>query len=88
MTYKFTCPGCNTTTSDNSHGFIDEGKCPTCGLSGEVIHEIWRVRGSHATDEVKARFEELAARAGLAEAKVARLERKLERIREAAADDD
>jgi hypothetical protein len=87
MTYKFTCPGCQTATSDNSRGFLDEGACPKCGLSGDVIREIWRVRESHATDEVKTQFEQLATRAGVAEAKVLRLERRLERIKEAVDDD-
>jgi hypothetical protein len=88
MTWKFPCPGCNTHTSDNSRRASEEGKCPACGLSIETIREIWRVREGHANDEVKAQFEQLAVRAGLAEAKGEKLERTLGRIREAMGGDD
>jgi hypothetical protein len=77
--YKFTCPGCNSTTSDVARGYREIGKCPNCGLDVAVLREIWRARESHANDELKARFEEMAARAGVAEAKAAKLERRLER---------
>lgn len=83
MTYKVQCPGCNTHTSEVARGYSEEGKCPACGLSQEVLHEIWRVREGHATAEVKAQFEEMAVRAGKAEAQVLRLTRKLEAVQEA-----
>lgn len=84
MSYKVTCPGCDTATTDNTRGFIDEGKCPKCGLSLDVLHEINRVRESHATAEVKAQYEEMAARAGRAEAELRVLKHRIERVQEAA----
>jgi hypothetical protein len=87
MSYTITCPGCNGTSSEIARGYREEGKCPECGLSHDVLHEIWRVRESHATEQVKVECEALAVRAGLAEAKALRLERKLERIQEAVDDD-
>lgn len=84
MTWKFTCPGCQTATTDNSREATESGKCPNCGLSMDVVREIWRVREGHATDEVKARFEELAVRAGKAEAELRIVKHRLERVQEAA----
>jgi transcription elongation factor Elf1 len=81
--HKFTCPGCNATTSDVARGYREEGKCPTCGLSQEVLYAVWRVRESHATANVKEEYEAMAVRAGKAEAEVARLTRRLESIKEA-----
>lgn len=81
--YKLTCPGCSSTTGEVARGYREEGKCPKCGLSQDVLHEIWRVRESHATAEVKQQYEAMAVRAGLAEAKVVKLELRLERIGEA-----
>lgn len=82
--YKLACPGCNSTTSDVARGYRETGRCPKCGLSGEILHEIWRVRESHATAEAKEQFEEMAARAGKAEAEARVLRHRLERVQEAA----
>lgn len=83
MTYKIHCPGCNGHTSDIADGYAEQGKCPRCGLSGDVLHEIWHVREGHATQEVKEQYERMAVRAGLAEAEAERLTRKLDAIRDA-----
>lgn len=83
MSFKIHCPGCGNNTSEVARGYQEEGKCPKCGLSHDALHEIWRAREGHATAELKEQFEAMAVRAGLAEAKVAKLERRLERISEA-----
>jgi hypothetical protein len=87
VTYKIDCPGCGSNTSEVARGYQEEGKCPKCGLSNDALHEIWRARESHANEQLKAQFEAMAVRAGLAEAKALRLERKLERIEKAVAGD-
>lgn len=84
MSYKVTCLGCNTATTDNTRAFLEEGKCPKCGLSLDTLHEINKVRECHATAEVKAQFEEFAVRAGKAEAEVRVLKHRLERVQQAA----
>ena len=83
MTYKIACPGCGNHTSEIARGYQEEGKCPKCGLSHDVLHEIWRVRESHATADVKQQYEAMAVRAGKAEAEALKLSRRLERIQEA-----
>jgi hypothetical protein len=85
--YKIDCPGCNSNTSEIANGYRECGRCPNCGLPQSVLQEIWRVRESHATRQVKDEYEAMAVRAGLAEAKVLRLTRRIERIEEAVADD-
>lgn len=83
MTYKIHCPGCNGETSEIARGYAEAGKCPRCGLSNDVLEEIWRVRAGHATAEVKEQYEQMTVRAGKAEAEVQRLTRKLNAIRDA-----
>lgn len=83
MTYKIHCPGCGGNTTDIARGYQEVGKCPECGLSQDTLHEIWRARESHANDELKAKFEAMAVRAGVAEAKALKLERRLEHVQDA-----
>lgn len=82
MSNKWTCPGCQSHTSRIYDVFDGEYEnCPNCGLSGEVMREIHRVREQHVSAAVAAQFEELALRAGRAEAENAKLTAKLKRIR-------
>jgi hypothetical protein len=79
---KYECPSCKSYTSRIYDVFDGEHEaCPNCGLSGDVMREIRRVREGHASDEVKAQFEELAVRAGKADADAAKYKAKLDRIR-------
>jgi hypothetical protein len=82
MSNKHECPSCKSYTSRIYDVFDGEYEnCPNCGLSGDVMREIHRVQEAHANAEVTAKFEELALRAGKAEAENAKLTAKLKRIR-------
>lgn len=85
MSRKFECPSCKSYTSALADVYDHDrypDQCPTCGLPGETLREIYRVRETHANAEVTKRFEELAIRAGKAEATAANLQSKLDRIHE------
>jgi len=84
VTRKFTCPSCQSHLSALAEVYDGDAypdACPTCGLAGETLREIYRVRETHASAEVTAKFEELAVRAGKAEAEATNLKRKLARLR-------
>jgi len=55
--------------------------CGNCGLAPETIRQVLAARSSVADEKLKAQFEELALRAGRAEAALVSVNRKLERIR-------
>lgn len=82
MSNKLECPSCKSYLSaiyDAWEGELDQ--CPSCGLSADVIRDVYRVRESHASAEVVAQFEALAVRAGNAERDAAAAKAKLNRIR-------
>ncbi len=83
MSNKHTCPACQSHLS-SIYDVLTEGAhpdaCPHCGLPGETLREIHRVREGHANAAVKAEFEALAIRAGRAEAEAAKFKAKLDRI--------
>lgn len=82
MSNKWTCPGCQSNTSRIYDVFVGEFEnCPNCGLSGDAMREIHAARQSHASEQIKSKFEELTLRAGRAEAELVSANRKLERIR-------
>ena len=60
------------------HGQRDS--CPSCGLSGSVIREVYDARRRQADTELTARYEQAIVRAGRAEAEVERLRGHLEAI--------
>lgn len=74
MSNKAECPACKAWLS----GVYDaiEGvraACPSCGLPGNVIREVERVRKAKADSELTAKLEEALVRAGKAEAEAALL---------------
>jgi hypothetical protein len=79
---KHTCPACDSHTSgiyDALHGKRES--CPTCGLPGETMREVERVRETHASEELKAQVEALMVRASKAEAERDGLKVKLDRVK-------
>lgn len=50
MADKAWCPGCDSLSSSVLAGLREEGKCPFCGLSAEVIEAVHKAR-EHNVDE-------------------------------------
>ena len=82
---KATCPACNSYLSALYEVLqgerMYEGRadsCPNCGLPGDTIREIAKVRESHASAEVKQQAEDAMVRAGKAEAEVAKIRARLD----------
>lgn len=89
MSEKYECPACKSHTSGIYDAFEGEREaCPVCGLPGETMREIARVRESHASEELKGRVEALMVRAGKAEAERDALRVKLDRVKHYFADFD
>lgn len=83
MTYKETCPGCNSHTTCVAHARANGDPCPNCGLSADTATEIMTIRRGQADDAVKATFAELRLRTDLAERQNEALIECLDKIREA-----
>ena len=82
---KANCPACNSHLSALYEVLqgerMYEGRadsCPNCGLPGDTIREVARVREGHASAEVKEQAEAAMVRAGKAEAEVAKLRARLD----------
>lgn len=88
MSFKQTCPGCNSHASDVAHAFADGEPCPFCGLSAGAAKEIMAVQQARADDAVKAEFAALRLRADRAERDRDRVASVLTSIREALAELD
>lgn len=67
MSYKETCPGCGSHTTEVAHARANDEPCPRCGLSSAAATEIMTVRRGQADDAVKAEFADLRKRADRAE---------------------
>ena len=81
MSNKQECPSCKAWTSavwDAEHGRCDS--CPSCGLSGAIIREVYETRRRQADEELTGRYEQAIVRAGRAEAEVKRLRGHLDAI--------
>lgn len=83
MSFKQTCPGCNSHSSTVAQAFADGEPCPMCGLSAGAANEIMAVQQARADDAVKAEFAELRLRVDRAERDRDRLGSVLTSIREA-----
>ena len=82
MSSKYECPACKSYTSAIYDAFEGELQgCPVCGLPGETMREIARVRESHASEALKDQVEGLMVRAGKAEAERDALKVKLDRVK-------
>lgn len=82
-----TCPGCDARTSLVLARFLDGEPCPSCGLSAAAAAEVLDARKRGADADLTHRYAVAVKRADLAEAEVARLREKLDRVREALDDD-
>jgi ribosomal protein S27AE len=79
---KHECPACKSYTSGIYDALHDEREaCPTCGLPGETMREIERVRETHASEEMKGQVEVLVVRTAKAEAERDGLKVKLDRVK-------
>lgn len=67
MSYKETCPGCGSHTTDVASARINGDPCPRCGLSADASTEIMTVQRGRADEAVKAEFADLRKRADRAE---------------------
>jgi hypothetical protein len=83
MSVKSACPACSEHSTRVADAFGDSRPCPNCGLSYEAVAEIREVQRSRGDEELKAKLTEEVKRRGIAEAKVARLEYRIQQLREA-----
>lgn len=83
MSVKSTCPACSEHSTRVADAFGDGRPCPNCGLSYEAVAEIREVQRSRGDEELKANLTGEIKLRGVAEAKVRRLEHRLQQVREA-----
>lgn len=92
MSDKMTCPGCDAHLSSVLRAYNDGEPCPNCGLSytstAELLDRRRVVAESRANGEVKRIADEALLRAGRAEAKAERLQRIVDRVQAALAEEE
>ena len=84
MSNKAECPACKAWTSgvrDAMDGVRDF--CPSCGLSGAVIGEVYAAREALANADLIAKYEAVLVRAGKAEAQARKLRKRLDEVQQA-----
>jgi hypothetical protein len=82
---KAECPACKAYLSGVWDAMEYGGKCPACGLSGDVIRNVYEARKSSADKDLIAKYEAAEVRAGKAEAERDDLRRRLDAILQAVA---
>jgi hypothetical protein len=68
MGAKAYCPACDVETSTIRAGFINEGKCPQCGLSVDAVEQLASAQARGASEELVAKAAAAEVRAQQAEA--------------------
>ncbi len=89
MSRKWTCPGCDSYTSDVRAALEGEREaCPYCGLPGEVMRTVAEIGERYRESDLRDKLEAAEVRAGKAEAEVERLSHIVAQVRRQVATDD
>lgn len=87
MSSKAECPACKAYLSGVYDAMEGEAAgCPSCGLPGSAIAEIYAARKRKADADLTAKLEEALIRAGKAEGELSRLRGRLYKVRQVFAD--
>jgi hypothetical protein len=74
------CPSCKAYTSGVIEAYGSGDPCPYCGLPAKTTATVLEARQRGADEELTRRFEAAEVRAGKAEARADRLQRRLDEI--------
>jgi hypothetical protein len=80
VSMKAECPACKAYLSGVWDAMEYGGACPSCGLPGTAIADVYAARKTNAEKELLAKYEEAVIRAGRAEAERDMLRGHLEAI--------
>lgn len=80
MSDKAWCPACQTATSTITAGFREQGRCPYCGLSVEVVEQLAAATTRGADEHLVEQAAKAEQRAAAAEQEAQRLRCGLERM--------
>lgn len=83
MSNKAECPACKAYLSGVYDAMEGEAAgCPSCGLPGSAIAEIYAARKRKADADLTAKLEEALIRAGKAEGELTRLRSRAYKVRQ------
>lgn len=88
MSYKVTCPGCDSYTSGIANAVHRGEPCPYCGLPAETVIKVNRVREERGSEELRRQLSEALLKVGKDEAALAKLSEFVSTVREALAELD